>query len=693
MKRKMVIIGISYILGLFFASFFIEYALWIIAVISAAAFAVFILFKALTLKAALTAAISFFVGVFIYSGYTSIYYTPVIELKDTSIVFTGMVKSSDEYAGEKVSYILEGEFDNGVKASVLCYTDNYDCRYGDYIRVKGTFSVPDKTFLYDNTEYYKGLSVFLEANIDCEYTVLYTNDHQIVRKVQSYRKKLQRRIYAVCGKTGGSLTAAMLFGSRDDINMSIESAFYHAGIGPMLAISGFHLILFNGLCNVFGNRTRLHRIMQLLMTLFMTMLFALVAMWPVSVLRAGIMLIIARSACLFCRSSDSLSSLFISVIIITCTKPYLIHNVGFLLSVAGTFGVNSFAPWINEKLPLNGWFGGIFKMSVSSGIVSLCTLPICLHFFPKTSLLAPVSNVIFSPMCIIIILMGIVIFFLGGDSIISIMCGQVIDAMSKLLTDGLLWMQNNITYSFPSGWQSLSEAAFILSSMTVAIFILTRKRRMVKVSVVLSAVIMFAGQFMLARQFESKLRVFALGGSNGQVIVVTYAGRTDVIDIVYNGKNPDYVRSFIEKYGIRLIDCLYLTDDAYAAAAAYADKLCAVNADMVLLSSESELREKSVICGQIPQPSDQIQITANEYEISEISGRLTISAYKKVLIAAQNNEILFDYDKCDYLISINKNSQGVYEISGKEYGKLLCSGNNIEIILNDNGKFDARRLY
>ena len=693
MKRKMVIIGISYILGLCFASFFKNSSFVIISILCVCAAVLFVRHKDITLKAALTAALSFGAGILLFSSYTVNYYMPAMSKAGDSSVFVGMVKSSEEYSGEFASYILEGIFEDGTEGNVLCFTDNLGCRYGDYMRVKGTFDVPKGSYLYDSTEYYKGLSVFLEADSDCTYNVLYTDGNRAVRKVQQYREKLQRRLYVLCGKNGGSIVSAMIFGNRQGLDDRIESAFYHAGLGPMLALSGFHLVLFSGICNVFGNKTRLQRILRLVLTVLMTLLFSILSMWPVSVIRAGVMLLLARSSCLFFRKSDSLSSLFISVILLTCTQPYLIYDVSFLLSVAGTFGINNLAPWITEKLPFKGMHGKCAKTFSGAAIVTLCTFPISVRYFSGISLLAPLSNVLFSPLCVIIMFCGIVIFFLGGKGFLCILLGKAADVSASLLTDGLLFMQSNISAFFPSGWEGIYSAALILSAMTLAVFMITGKRRAVAFSVVISVCIMFYGQAVLTDDFEKSLRVFVLGRNNGQVVVVTYAGRTDVIDVSYDRKNPDHVRNLLYEYAIDKIDCLYLSDEINAAGAAYREKLAAVKAECVLTASGGYF-ENALICRQPPQNADSCKISGNTYEISSEKGVVTISAYGKILRITGSGNTYALQNESGCLVIGGKNTCDIYNYEDKDNCWLIYSGaGNTEIVISEDNRLNVRGLF
>ncbi len=692
MKRKMVAIGISYILGLFFASFLSQEHFWLIGAAGMIVFMLLLLMKRFSARVLLVSAVFFFGGAGIYAGYTADAYIPAVALAGKENVFSGRVSSAEVYDGEYASYIADGAFADGTKASVLCFTQNYDCRYGDHIQVTGTFSVPDGSYLFDSEEYYKSQSVFLEADSGCEYSVMYVDDCRLLRKIAKYRDKIQRRIYYLSGRTGGSLTAAMIFGDRSGLDERIESSFYHSGLGPMLALSGFHLILFNGVCNAIGNRTRLQRILQFGLTVLLTTLFTLVSMWPVSVLRAGCMLLIARGSCLFFRRSDSLSALCISVILLTGLRPYLIHNVGFLLSVAGTFGVNSFAPWITNRLPLYGWVGGIVKSALSAALVSLCTIPICICHFTETSLLAPISNVIFAPMCVIIMFCGIVIFFCGGAGGISHICGYIIDIVSSLLTDWLRWLEMNVPISFPCGWSTLGTAAAVLSAVVILVYMFSRSRKFVCPVIAASVFAMAAGLNIRREQFEDSLHLFILGRKDEQIIAVTYNGRTDVTDLTGDRKNGDHLLRLLTEYGISRVDSLYIAENADSSAAVYDKLLYACDVECVMTATENEFPDDKYICSQPLVDTDYCCIEASDYSTSVKDGCFSISAFGKSVFVTQQEPSEYTAAGYDYIVSGKNKKNTVFDMSGDTGKMVVSAGQNIEIIIHADSSVVARRL-
>lgn len=692
MKRKMVVIGISYILGLFFASFLSHEQLYIIPLAAFPVYIIIMLLKRTQRRVLIVSALSLMISAGIYADYSKENYFPVSAIEGTQTSFMGRVEVLEEYDGEYAGYVLDGSFRCGTKAKILCFTKNLDCRYGDIITVSGTFTKPENTYLYNSESYYKGLSVFLEADYGCSCTLHRTEGHTIVRTISDYREKIKSRIYAVSGRSGGSLTAAMIFGDKSCLDEHVENAFYHSGLGPMLALSGFHLILFNGLCNIVGRRTRFQLILQFILTVLLTALFSVIAMWPVSVLRAGVMLIISRSACIFFRRSDSLSALCFAAIILTAANPYLIHNVGFLLSVAGTFGVNSFSPWMTEKLPLYGYSGGLVKTALSAMFTTICTIPICICFFSETSLLAPFSNVVFAPMCIVIIFCGIIIFFSGGAAGISHICGFIINSVSELLTDCLLWLELNVPFSYSSGWNAVHYTAAIMSAVICAVYFLTRKRSAVCTALSASFMVMVIGQFQCRSSFEEEFRIHILGRNHSMLVILTQNGRTDVFDIGGDRKNPDHLYKFLNGYGIDKIDSLYIEKNSNSLASSYESKLYAFETECLMSHENLILSEGQTICSQIPYYTEACTVRTADYTANIREGVIEIDAYgKKILIISGESEEIPD---CDYLICTDKKAgeKHIYSRDAVPSG-IICSGENIEFTLLADGSNKTRRLY
>ena len=66
-----------------------------------------------------------------YYGYTKLVYDPVISYAGQETTFTGIVTHQTIFNNDKASYQVKGTFPDGTSATILCYTNDYGCNYGD----------------------------------------------------------------------------------------------------------------------------------------------------------------------------------------------------------------------------------------------------------------------------------------------------------------------------------------------------------------------------------------------------------------------------------------------------------------------------------------------------------------------------------------------------------------------------------
>ncbi len=637
MKRKMVAIGFAYISGLYLSSV-LPYRVFAAVCIIAAAVLIFcLLFHKIKIAVSVIVTVSFLFGACLYFAETANSYTPVMALAGKSTTFTGQVTEINIYKNDFSVYTLDGSFCSGENAKVSCLTENLGCRYGDMVTVSGTFEPVKNNYAYDSARYNKGKSIFLTTTYDCRFTLNRRDGFELVRKLSDYRNRIRLRLYALGGQYGGSLSTAMIFGDTSGLSDRVSEAFEQTGLAPMLSVSGFHLVIISSLCNVIGNKTRLQRILNFCAVAVLTVLFSVTAMFPVSIMRAGLMLLISRAACIFYREGDSLSGLCISVIILTVNEPYLIHNASFLLSVAGTFGISTFAPWMCSKFEFRGIVGLIVKPALYSAFTTLCTLPICICYFDETSLLAPVSNVVFTPLCVVIIISGIIVFFTGGVSGVAHICGAVNKTAGKLLAEGLMWMEENIPLSIPCGWEAAHITAGAAAVIVIAVYFIRKRRRDVCIASAF-AVLMTCGSVYVSRNnMDNRFMIHILGRNQDLAAVVTYKGKTDVFDLTADNKNAQYVKSFFTRHGIKDAETLYIADSIPSASALYDSMFYDINVHCVLAGSPVDVIGDDTICGCVPQGMDSCIIDRGEYKITVNKDMITVNVYNKDIVIAYVN--------------------------------------------------------
>ena len=185
--------------------------------------------------------------------------------------------------------------------------------------------IPSSNYLFDGTAYYKAKSIFLQTSSDVAVTHTPTAGYPLHRSIEQLRERLQKKILHFAGTTDGSIMIAMLFGQKQLLNDQIKQAFLRSGIGHVLSVSGFHMVILLMPLAYLG-RYRLTRFLRLLLTGGLIGLFALLTESPISILRAGLMVLLAQSGTIFYRKSSTGNALAIAFLVLTLPQPLsLIH--------------------------------------------------------------------------------------------------------------------------------------------------------------------------------------------------------------------------------------------------------------------------------------------------------------------------------------------------------------------------------
>jgi competence protein ComEC len=194
----------------------------------------------------------------------------------------------------------------------------------------------------------------------------------------------------------GGLLAALLLGEKEFLSPQIELDFRRIGISHILALSGLHLAVlalgFAKLLSLFCIGKKL----RTLFTLIFTVLYMSLTGFPISVVRAGIMLIIASLLFLLANATDSLTNLTIAVFLIVLSSPYAIFDISLLLSAFATLGIVSLAELPKEYHAKIGLKNLVLNSLTVSLFAISATFLISVLSFGEISVISPISTLVFS---------------------------------------------------------------------------------------------------------------------------------------------------------------------------------------------------------------------------------------------------------------------------------------------------------
>lgn len=197
---------------------------------------------------------------------------------------------------------------------------------------------------------------------------------------------------------------ALLLGDTQKLTYEMDSAFKTSGIRHVIAVSGLHVaILFSLVYMLAGKR----RFLTALLGLPVLFLFAAVAGFSPSVVRACIMQALMILALLFNREYDPPTALAAALLVILMNNPSAVLSVSLQLSAGCMIGIFLFCSKIRGFL-LKGKLGSIAgKKGVQGWMVRwsatciavtlstmLVTIPLCAYYFGMVSLIGIVTNVL-----------------------------------------------------------------------------------------------------------------------------------------------------------------------------------------------------------------------------------------------------------------------------------------------------------
>ncbi len=316
---------------------------------------------------------------------------------------------------------------------------------GDNIVVKGSFQLPDPAKNYKSFDYRAYLkSINIYGYIDANNVVKVGKNNEIINMyISRLRLSIKRKFNKYLPEDVANMCIALTLGDKNQLDKNIQNEFSDTGLSYILAISGMHLnyiILFFSICTrIFSKRK------QQIIICILIVVFSIVSGSSYSIVRACIMTVLFYISKLIHRKSDSLTNLCIASILILISNPYAIKNTGFIFSFLGTLGIIIVLP-ILQKVKFKNisnvlrkaakYYKKQIDISVSSNLV---TFPVTIYLFNKFYIgflfISPIINIFMS------ILMPIILSFIG-ISHISELGSKVLSKIINFIMEQLLKIVN-----------------------------------------------------------------------------------------------------------------------------------------------------------------------------------------------------------------------------------------------------------
>ena len=225
--------------------------------------------------------------------------------------------------------------------------------YGDEVFINGVLIKPAQNRNYKGFNYRNYLKTQkIYGTIKVSKYKIYSKRrlNLILQFTNQLAIKIKEKIHNLdIGDDGKSILEGIFIGDKSNISDDIIEDFSKSNISYLLAISGMHIsyiilvttLIFNKIIGKHGSKV----ITSIIIVIYM----GIVKFTP-SVVRAGITSIISINSKFFYKRNDVFQSFSLSLLIVLLYNPFLIYNMGLILSFAGYLGIVMWNPLLKSIL-------------------------------------------------------------------------------------------------------------------------------------------------------------------------------------------------------------------------------------------------------------------------------------------------------------------------------------------------------
>ena len=548
---------------------------------------------------------------------------------------------------------------NGKTFNVRLYLEeSVDLSPGD--RISGKFrlraTTPDSL---QGSTYHQGEGVFLLAYVtDAKMESVSETPTEYLAAV------IRRKITAIPDRAFPEDTRgfarALLLGDSSLLSYKEDTAFKLSGIRHVIAVSGLHVsILFSLVC-VFSGRRRVSTALIGIPVLFV---FAAVAGFTPSVVRACIMQGLMILALLFKKEYDPPTALSFAVLVMLCVNPMTITSVSFQLSVGCLIGIFLFYQRIHGYLVrrIGVSKGMTVKARLLRGVCSsvsvtlsatIATTPLSAWYFGTVSLVGIITN---------LLTLWVVSFIFYGIMLVCLL-GTFWTQAAVLVAKVVSWPVRYVLFVAKIMSGSVLSAVYtcsiyivvwlVLCYLLFAVFLLSRRK---KAGVLVLCVLAGLTSAVALSWLEPRLddyRVTVLDVGQGQSILIQFDGKNYLVDCGGDTEEgtADTVSETLLSQGVTRLDGLVLTHYDKDHAGGVIPLLSRMKADALYLP---DIQDESGIRSALQtQYQEQIVWVREGLVLSEKQAKFTLFPARE---SNKGNEsclsILFERENCDILIT------------------------------------------
>ena len=539
-------------------------------------------------------------------------------------------------------------------------------------RVEGNVSLQVTTEGGRNSStHHQGKGIFFLAYADEDVVVAQAEEISAKYFAAVLRRNILQSIDRMFPEDAVAFARALLLGDTSKLSYDMDTSFKLSGIRHVIAVSGLHVsILFSLAYMLVGKR----RILTALVGIPVLFIFAAIAGFTPSILRACLMQVLMILAMLLNKEYDPPTALAFAVLVMLGCNPLAVTSVSLQLSVGCMVGIFLFSGRISKvfleksgkgkslKARLCRWIIGSISVTISAMIT---TTPLCAYYFGTVSLIGILTNLL-TLWLISFIFYGIMAACIAGAVFLPIgkgiawlvsWCIRYVLVVAKLL--GGIPVAAVYTCSlYILIW-------LVFAYVLIAVFLASKRKRPLLFTgcIVFTLIVSIALSWIEPRMDQYRITVLDVG--QGQCILLQTQNRAYIVDCGGDSDTDaaDTASQMLASQGIHRVDGLILTHyDSDHAGGVY-NLLTRISADKLYLPTGNA---QSFIDGLDDKDRENAVLVTEDLVLEEEGLSISLFPSKNTKENAETSMgILFQIENYDILITGDMDASGERALIGR----------------------------
>ena len=397
----------------------------------------------------------------------------------------GRIISNSEEKPKTYKVLIETIEEAPCKSIVFIKKDSLSqsLQYGDIISLKNTFRPIENndSATFDYKSFLANQYIYSQAYVTATQWKKIGHSNSLSSLCMQLRETALATLKDIgLNKRNHQLIAALAFGDKSLLDDDTKKEFQTAGAMHILAVSGLHVGIINGILLFLFSFIQNRKLLWLKMICCISGIWAYACITGMSssVQRAAIMCTMVSISLLLKRRCSTYNTLASAAFFSLFFSPNDLFSIGFQLSYAAVISIVYFGTLIQNvfhpETPIGTYTWGIISVSIA---VQIGTMPLTLYYFGSIPTYSLLTNIVVIPLSFIILTTTIIVLAVSWIQLFSTTFVAILNFFTTYLQDAITDIN-----SFPHPQINISftitqSICFYAATGILVVFIETMKKR------------------------------------------------------------------------------------------------------------------------------------------------------------------------------------------------------------------------